>query len=250
MDNNRKINPVILLIGGMAFVVIIVLAAVLVNLLRENPYGAEIKIDNFTSYYSNTPRETEDSLYAALYNIVAENSEVGAEIPASGAMIRDGSATGSYDEAKNMNYGHFIVDIEKLGQSYDGYFEWSNNSNNVYYSGYATLYTCPSSDELIYGDFGCTDMFTGDLVSLFPIVKKLPETVEYYANNYADYVKYIIGYEVVGDNDGLVLVITDYTGGNYERAIEKIREYGKLSEGFPVKYIDKSQDYGSTYAGE
>lgn len=245
-----KVNPVVLIIISVAILLLVLITFSLGRLFESNPFGAQIKIDNFSEYFDDTPKEIRDSLFAALYDMAERNLDESIEIPISGALIRQDSTSYLYDEKKNMNYGNFVVDIEVLGQSYHGYFEWSNDSNNAYYSGYRTLYTCLPSTDLIYGEFGCVDMFEKTAAEIFPIIQVLPVMVDYYENNYTVYTKYYITYDIVGDNESIVLEIDDYTGGNYDKAIAKIRELGYDPDDYEITYSDISSEYTSVYVGD
>ena len=241
MNNEKKIqvNPITIIILIVVLVFIILLGITFYNLFRSNPYGREIKIDNFTD-------DMREYMSAKLYDIVMDNVNNMSEkdIPKSGAMIRNGSATSSYDEALNMHYGKYIVDIKDVRRTFIGYFEWSDDKDNLNYSGVSTVYYCPGIQDIIYEDFNCKDMFTDDLSSKFPIISYLPETVEYYSDNYSSYTKYRIAYLLLDDNSRIVLTITDYTGGNQEKALEKIKELGFNPNDYEIEY-KLEMDYGN-----
>lgn len=249
MENTKKtINPILLMIGFVGGAVIIILIYILAQVLRTNPYGDEIRIDNFGSYFADVPQETKDTLFASLYGVVKENLAEEATIPSNGALIRGGSATYEYNETTNVHQGRFIVDISAVKQSYGGYFEWSNNEDNIYLSGYASMYSCLKDSELIYGDFGCKNMFTDMVTTEYPILEDLPLKVEYYANNYSEYTSYYLTFEKL--DDGICLVIEDYSGGNYEKALNKIRELGYNPDDYEINYLDKTGEYLGGWAGE
>lgn len=68
----------------------------------------------------------------------------------------------------------------------------------------------------------------------YPLLEVLPIEAEYYENNYSNYVKYKIYGEVV-DNVA-VIKIMDYTGGNYEKALDNIRARGYRPEDYQIIY--------------
>jgi hypothetical protein len=74
----------------------------------------------------------------------------------------------------------------------------------------------------------------------YPIVKVLPIRFANYVNNYSEYIEYRIDYELSDSGDKLVLVITDVTGGNRERALQKIRDKGFNPDDYEVEYRQQS----------
>lgn len=251
MDKDmRKNNPVILtIVGFFVITAIIILIYIIYTLAQTNPYGNEIRIRNFDSYYGETPESTKESLYANLYNTVAENLENTENDLDVEAVIREGSAEKEYNKDLNIHVGKFVVDIEDINQSFAGYFEWSDDADNINYSGYTALFTCLPEDKLIYGPFDCKDIFSDDLNTRFPITRSLPLTVEYYSNNYSDYVKYTIDYSIENDTS-IMLKIIDYTGGNEQNARKKIGELGYDVEKFEIVYSDQSQMDQWPYVGD
>ena len=243
-----ELNPIKLFIAFIVLVAVVLLVVSIAPLFHENPFGEQIAIDNFSKYYSDVPDSTKDSVLAALFVIVNSNTAEGSEVQGASAKIRDGSAENNYDKNKDIHSGKFIVDIESMQQSYAGYFEWSKDENNVNLSGYRTLFTCLNEDELIYGDFGCKDMFSDMITTKFPVIKKLPIRVEYYSDNYSIYTYYYIGYELKDDGD-LIIKITDYTGGNYENALEKMKAEGVDLEKYTIEYNDESTSLFWGHAG-
>ena len=250
MERERKpINVKLVGIGFGVLCIIIILAAILANVLRKNPYGNEIVIDNFSDYVDGAPRERKDAMFAGLYGIVVSNSNEDATILSSGALIRDGSVEKGYSQEDKIYYARFIVDVPFVKQSYSGYVAWGNGSD-ADMDGYTTLYTCLPKSKLIYGDFDCKDMFSDTTTVLYPITSQLPLTVEYYENNYSVYVKYVIKYEINDEDKSLTLNILDYTGGNRDKALAKIRELGYSPEDFTIQYKDVSSEYKSVYVGD
>lgn len=148
--SSRPFNPLFLGIGLVAVVFIVLLILTLVNLLRTNPYGPELKIDNLSSTYSNLPQDEQDLINAELYTVVSQNLEAGTEIPTSGAKIRQDSATSDYDQTTITYSGNFIVDIPAIEQSYFVQFEWSPRPSGQGLGGYPVLISCLPDDKQIY----------------------------------------------------------------------------------------------------
>lgn len=245
MENKKKIeiNPIKAIIIVFVIIALGFLIYSLYEIFRPNPYGDEIKIDNFAEYFSDVPRDKRDALFAGLYNIVADNAEANglSEIPRSGAMIRGGSAVSEYNELDKLHVGEFIVDIESIGQSYAGYYEWSNN-NEASFSGYTTLYTCLVKEDLIYGSFSCNDMVSDSVTTKFPITQYLPDTVDYFSYDYSNHTNYKIAYSLNEDETKIILTVTDYTGGNLQEALDRIRSFGFNPDDYAIEYIDKSAE--------
>ncbi|MCL2280828.1 hypothetical protein FWC31_03000 [Candidatus Saccharibacteria bacterium] len=116
-----------------------------------------IAINNYSNYVKNLSNTRQADIESNLYWTVKGNLSW---IPsATSAMIREGSyEQTTYDQAKQIYFTTFIVDISNLQQSY---------RINDYYSplppeitglvDYTTLVLCPEQDELIYDYFKCTD---------------------------------------------------------------------------------------------
>ena len=72
-----------------------------------------------------------------------------------------------------------------------------------------------------------------------PIMNDLPVEVEYYTNNYANYVKYNLRYET--DSKGeITIIIDDYSGGNKELAMERLKSFGYDLSKYKIKYNNKT----------
>ena len=163
MDNIKGIiaemkkRPMVV-IGVIGGIIIIILGFILAGLLRTNPYGKEIRIDNLSSVYTNMPQSQKDSIYSGLYNVVKLNVPEGYEIPESGAVVRNGTSKQEFDEETNIYTGEFIVDIASIKQSYRVWFEWSPYGNNPYLGGYAVVVTCLPQDLQIYNSWTCKNL--------------------------------------------------------------------------------------------
>lgn len=157
----KDVNPLILIGIGFALLVIIVLIITFKNLFRKNPYGEEIRIDNFSQYYSDVPGDEQDKIFHELYETVSENTHDIEKMPSSGALVRDGTTNYEYDRDAYVHYGNFVVDIESLKQSYQVQFNWSNKENSI--NGYSVIVGCVSASQQIYPFDNCEDMFTNNV---------------------------------------------------------------------------------------
>lgn len=243
MQPKNKFKTIIFI--GIFLLGIILIVGILgaLGVFHSNPFGNSTRIDNFSTYFKKVPTEKKDAVFAALYGTIGDNLDKSAIIPTSGAMIREGSVKTEYVEASLSNFSTFIVDIESIQQSYDVQMSWSNNPNTTV-AGYEILITCPTKAQLIYPDFDCRDFLSSDplnkLYAQNPIVYILPIVVSYYDQNHK-LISYRINYNVIDDNTKIKLIITDYTGGNRERAIQTLKEKGiKDPEQYEIEYVDDS----------
>lgn len=77
-----------------------------------------------------------------------------------------------------------------------------------------------------------------------PLFKILPIDVEYYVNNQR-YVHYQITFSIDTPERTAVL-INDYTGGNYEAALERIRTEGYNPDNYTIEYHNLTEEYTGT----
>lgn len=84
------------------------------------------------------------------------------------------------------------------------------------------------------------------LLEKYPILKSMPINIEYYSSDYSKYTKYSITYKPSSDKESFTLVITDYTGGNHQAALNNLRRRGYNPDDYKIEYIDssKSQNWG------
>lgn len=74
-----------------------------------------------------------------------------------------------------------------------------------------------------------------------PIINVLPVEIEYYADNYSSYVKYNLRYEV-NEKGEITIIIDDYSGGNKELALKKLKTLQPDYEKYTIKYNDKTNE--------
>ena len=76
----------------------------------------------------------------------------------------------------------------------------------------------------------------------YPIMESLPIVYEKYFNNYTEYVYYRIdGGEYEKCKTEYCLKITDFTGGNRDRALDLMREKGYNPDDYEIIYEDSSK---------
>ena len=113
----------------------------------ELPSQTELKTEGNTTYYV---------IYFQLNYTLGLN---GVNRAVTDAVIRDGSYRQQITDTEHMIYETtFIIDIPSLKQSYsviDKYSPLPMEESGL--TDYTTLVLCPDADDLIYGEFQCTD---------------------------------------------------------------------------------------------
>ena len=246
---------IFIVIGFIAGVVLLSLLIMLLQrIFYHNPYGNEIRIDNFTTYYDHVPTERREVIFYSLYNAAARNTSDPATIPDSGALIRADTVVSETNPDTEVNFGSFIVDIAALEQSYRVQFQWSEDLDNPNLAGDSVLITCPSQEYMIYPNFSCTDSLIEQdqtvehLNAEYPLMAHLPINIDYFINGNGRQIRYDIEGNLNTYADGtssFKVIITDYTGGNHDAALERIRALGFNPDDYEIEYRDYSQELNS-----
>ena len=87
-----------------------------------------------------------------------------------------------------------------------------------------------------------------ELAEKNPILNSLPIEIDYYTKDYAKRVRYTIIYALNDDNTGFTIIIMDYTGGNYEDALEKLTARGFEPKDYTIKYENLTSESEWGYA--
>lgn len=240
----KRLTPAMIAVVLVGVVIIIIGILGALGVFHKNPYGSEIKIDNYNDYIKGSPQDTKDATFTALYNAVKVNTNDSSIIPKDGAIIREDSFTSTLKD-DDIHFDTFMVDIEGVRQSYYAQITWSDDKD-ADLGGYPILFTCPTKEQLIYPEFDCQDLLTlnpvDKLYSQNPITYLLPIVVSYRDND-NNLVSYRISYKAIDNNSKIKLVINDYTGGNYERAIQTLKDNGVTDpEQYEIEYIDDSEE--------
>lgn len=210
----------------------IVMSYFLNQYFAKNPYGEETVIDNFSQYFNKVPKDQRDKIFAGLHRTIKSNLPEDAEVPVKGALVREDTSRFTLSPESGIYYGAFAVDIPSVRQSYNVQFEYPSNNEVNEMSGYSLLFTCVKGSEVIYEDFVCVDMFTEEeeeaeeFQQEYPLNKFLPIDIDYY-DQLGNYISYRIAGHPITSTDGKIqgyrVVITDRSGGNYEKALDRIR---------------------------
>ena len=231
---SRK-KAVLIIIAGLGGLVLVI--GLISFLLKgdENQFGKFITIQNYSAKINNMPGSVRDATESYLYNVVVMNVDESVNASKiSDAKIREDSNTQDY--SRNVYTGSYIVDIESIKQSYGVTYTYSQDESEL--GGNPIVVSCLPKEDLIYGEFKCTDIVSKQEAPNQDIMRYLP-----YEN---------FSYKITPDatqGDTLVLVVkfdipqSDLKGNAASRA-EVIAMYKKevtdwiLSKGVdPDKYI-------------
>lgn len=248
-NSTIEINPFVLV--GLLFAVVVIWLAIasLKDLFRTNPYGEQIKINNFSRYFKDMPEDDRDAVTNALYIITKSNNPDNTDLSKISATIRDGSTNTDYDSTDDVYTSTFLVDIVSLQQTYNIWVYWSTNPNNstIATAGYTVMTYCPTEKQLIYPAFECVDSSNSQGVSTDPIMRYVPITRAYYLDNYAKYIQYTITAKIDEGADKLTITITNQYGEaerNFRDALDYMRQELNLDpDNYTIKYLDESADY-------
>lgn len=146
-----------ILIAGLIAFILLVTVVFLLTQKNENQFGKFIKIQNYDTKVKNLSSDMRDSMESYLYNIVVKNLEDETKASRVGdAMIREGSDSQEYTQQTQVYNGTFIVDMQSIKQSYNVQYVYSTNDTKLV-EGNTVVISCLPADQLIYGDFNCTD---------------------------------------------------------------------------------------------
>lgn len=236
IKNNFNIFHLGIIIIIAIFIILIVIS--INQLLNQNQKITSI--DNYATYIKNLPDNQKNDLFSSLYSAIDTNLPEDEQPPHSGALIRENSFSNNVSD--DINTSNFLVDIASVQQTYHVYFSWSIKPNQII--GTSVAIHCPTQKESNYPNFKCRDTLqqeaekSTDYSKLFPIIKDLPINVEYYENNYTNYIHYNISYKITADNN-LILLIINYSGANYEDALARISDRGYNAKDYPIGYLNK-----------
>ena len=82
-------------------------------------------------------------------------------------------------------------------------------------------------------------------------MKDLPIKIDYFAGGYGKQTRYDIEGDLNTYENGentFKIIITDYSGGNYEAALTRIRDLGYNPDDYTIEYTDLSQAMSWGYA--
>ncbi|MBR3230887.1 hypothetical protein IKF73_02590 [Candidatus Saccharibacteria bacterium] len=119
-----------------------------------------ITIANLETTLPDFPSTWKDILQNQLLDIVQAN-DANVNIADVKAEIRSDTAHANYFSFEDFYAFNAIVDLPELGQSYQFFFEYSDEENNSYVDlDYPIVFLCVTNpSDIIYPDFNCTDLY-------------------------------------------------------------------------------------------
>ncbi len=170
---SRK-KAAILILSGLAVVIGLIALVTVLTQKDENQFGKFIRIQNYDAKVKNLSGDMRDGMETYLYNVVVKN--IDSSIDASkinDAHIRDNSDIQNYDSATTIRSGNFIVDMESIKQSYSVQYSYSTDEDaNI--GGNPIVVSCLPKEQLIYGDFKCTDLVSEQSTDDDTLLQYLP----------------------------------------------------------------------------
>lgn len=151
MDRIRLRKLIVVVVLSM---LILVGAAVFFYLQTNKDSGVGIK--GYPQEVASLPEEARQNIENSLKDIIKKNNQGINYTLVKDATVREGSV--KYDNGKRGQYaGSFIVDIASLKQSYILSYKYSTRGD-PFTAGYPFLAQCPAPEDLIYGDFNCSNL--------------------------------------------------------------------------------------------
>lgn len=167
-NNSKNINyPLIIFIALQTIFVIMVGISIASFINKSDKINEDIPkeqpqiiINNLKETFPDFPSTWVDHIQNQLLDIVQTNV-ADVNMATAKAEIRSGTANSNYFSFEEFYAINAIVDIPELSQSYQLFFEYSNEENNQYVDlNYPIVFLCITNpDEIIYPDFNCTDIY-------------------------------------------------------------------------------------------
>lgn len=173
MDNfnnaPKNINYPILIFCAFQILFFIIAISSIFSLIKKSD---RINVDNFNNQPNITisnlqetiptfPSSWVNVLQNQLLNIVQAN-DFDVNISDIKAEVRSNTTNSNYFSFENFHTINAIVDLPELNQSYQFFFEYSDEENNSYLDPDSPIiFLCITDpDYIIYPDFNCTDLYS------------------------------------------------------------------------------------------
>jgi len=183
MQQQYSIKRIIILTLAVFTITSLVISLVAYFATQKSEYAAEeLQIANLGEFTRGKPsdKKTVDYIKHSLYLIVNKNTKSPvASNSIDDVLVRDGTFTQIYNKKTDVHDVTFIVDIASIKQSYRLSYQWVGDVKNKDNTDqYGTMASCPSKEELRYGDFSCKDLLSGEDViePEDPILEYLPHS--------------------------------------------------------------------------
>lgn len=235
--NDEKEKKRKIIIGIVLFVCGTIMISVIALVLQWRDYRA--KTVNVINYPTTLPENMRDSLEIQLRNVLG----VGVSVE-NGRFVDGEIRSGTYQELVNsqVHSANFLLDIDEYRQTFLVNMDWSDEIEVLN----PILVSCPDMSLMKYPEENCLAMYndTQDIKNIDnnPIYNDLPIVVDEFDFG----ARASIHYEIRGyfdEKNEIIIVINDYSGGNYEEALNKIRMLGYDLSDYNIKYIDQGGDF-------
>lgn len=241
----KRLRPIIIS-GTIALIIIIVIGILgATGFFHKNPYGKEIKIEDFSKNYPQVSTDTKDFIYSMLYNSAVFNPvvEEGVDLAKSTAVFQSNfEPQNNYNQETEVYSSIIRVDVPAVRQTFTIHFIWSTDKNNPNLEGAGdqVVIQCNLNDESTYHSTSCEDGSVKNAISeaytKYPLINHLPIKKNYYLDDNS-YISYDIIYDSNRVQEGILpIIIIDYSGGNKERAFQDIRDLGYDTKDYNIQY--------------
>lgn len=215
-------------------IALILIIVVIVAVVRN--YDYQTKIVSVKNYPSELRSEMRENLEMQLRRLLDANYGAEGKVEIE-AVVREGTFLQDMnDEVANYS---FLVDIDEYQQTYEVVMAWSN----VIEVPNGIMISCPETRLMKYPEAECVAMYntSQDVKNIEdnPIYDDLPISVDEFDYGSRSSLRYDIRAFFNSDNQ-LVVTIVDYSGGNYENALKKIRELGYNPDDYIMEYVNQA----------
>lgn len=165
-ENNIKIkiNPIVAIFIAIQVIFILAIIISVPKLLEDNEISAgdyneqpKVAVEDLETILSGSSEEVE-TIERSLLGIIQNNIN-NVNLKSTIAIMRD--IKESYFSYENLHHLSFVVDIPDLSQSYQIFYEYSDDENNQYISiNDSIIPLCLSEYETkVYTEFECKDLY-------------------------------------------------------------------------------------------
>lgn len=202
---------------GVALVLVLIIGAAIYHAIWNGIYSATM---NIMVAPSIAKVKVDGREYGTMEEFRVKPGEYTAEIYAEGFITKNVTVTAEAGETTNI-----FEYLEPAEGNENWYAEHGEDGAMI--------------GDIMYLQFGEANE---KLAEKNPIMKVLPVKVEYFTANYSKYIKYDLNYEV-GKDEKLTILINDFSGGNKDLAMEKLKSFGYDLSKYEIKYNNRVNEY-------
>lgn len=191
----------------------------------ENPLGDTVFVEGLSRALPELNRNQINFINTSIFAVAQLNYPN--LISGTSAIVREGTNVYEFRQATNVHTINFIVDIEAIHQSYQVFFDWSDDPTNQFVSPYGVVVTCLPPEQLIYGEFECTDFMYKETGGQDPAMLYLPYSTDswrIFASVYDDGALRSIVVFVRLDNFDYEQGVTESLYGHEQAALDYLRQ--------------------------